>query len=119
MNEQRTQAYLNLINQLLTCNQGDETRILQVNQELLDQGLIDIMVAVAQQLEEAGRENEAQRLMNVAQQLAEALGLLGDETSSVSTETSDSPSLPRKTQPKIKNKNIRFISLIGKLFYKL
>jgi hypothetical protein len=31
MNEQRTQAYLNLINQLLSCNDGDESRILQEN----------------------------------------------------------------------------------------
>ncbi|MDB9429335.1 MULTISPECIES: hypothetical protein [Microcystis] len=29
MNEQRAQAYLNLIKQLLTCNQGDKLRILQ------------------------------------------------------------------------------------------
>ena len=76
MNEQRTQAYLNLINQLLSCNEGDEPRILQENEELLDQGLIEEMIAVAQQLEEAGRENEAQWLTNMAQQLAQALGLL-------------------------------------------
>ncbi|NCS01614.1 MAG: tetratricopeptide repeat protein, partial [Microcystis aeruginosa G13-11] len=119
MNEQRAQAYGNLIKQLFDCNNGDEPRILQENRELVDEGLVDFMLTVARKLEEAGRENEAQRLMNMAQQLAQALGLLGDETSSVSTETSDSPSLPRKTQPKIKNKNIRFISFIGKLLYKL
>ncbi len=79
MNEQRTQAYLTLINQLLSCNQGDEPRILQENQELLDQGLIEVMIAVAQQFEEAGRENETQWLMNMAQQLTQALGLLEDE----------------------------------------
>jgi hypothetical protein len=59
MNEQLTQAYLNLINQLLTCNEGDEPQILQENQRLLDRGLIEIMIAVAQQYREAGRENEA------------------------------------------------------------
>jgi hypothetical protein len=59
MNEQRTQAYLNLVNQLLSCNQGDEPRILQENRELLDQGLVEVMVAVAKQYREAGRENEA------------------------------------------------------------
>ena len=80
MNEQRTQAYLNLINQLLSCNEGDEPRILQENEELLDQGLIEVMVAVAQQYGEAGNENEARWLMNMAQQLAQALGLLGEET---------------------------------------
>ncbi|HAC65706.1 MAG TPA: hypothetical protein DCF68_19790, partial [Cyanothece sp. UBA12306] len=80
MDEQRTQAYLNLINQLLTCNQGDEPQVLQENQELLDKGLIEVMIAVAQQLEEAGRENKAQFLMNIAQQLAQALGLLENDT---------------------------------------
>jgi len=69
MNEQRTQAYLNLINQLLSCNNGDEPRILQENRELLDEGLIEVMVAVAQQYGDAGRENEAQWLLNMAQQL--------------------------------------------------
>ena len=69
MNEQRTQAYLNLINQLLSCNNGDEPRIVQENRELLDEGLIEVMIAVAQQLGNAGRENEAQWLLNMAQQL--------------------------------------------------
>jgi len=89
MNEQRTQAYLNLVNQLLSCNDGDETRILQDNQGLLDQGLIEVMVAVAQQLGEAGRENDARWLMNVAQQLAEALGLLKDETIATTNTSED------------------------------
>jgi len=48
MNEQRTQTYLNLIYQLLSCNDGDEPRILQENRELLDEGLVQVMVAVAQ-----------------------------------------------------------------------
>jgi len=50
MNEQRAQAHLNLINQLLSCNNGDEPRIVQQNQELLDRGLVEVMVAVAEWL---------------------------------------------------------------------
>ncbi|MFM6071920.1 MAG: DUF3110 domain-containing protein, partial [Dolichospermum sp.] len=92
MNEQRAQAYLNLINRLLSCNNGDEPRILQENLELVDEGLVEVMVAVAQQLGEAGRENEGQWLMNMAQQLAQALGLLDSEPSSISTETFDQTS---------------------------
>ena len=53
MNEQRTQAYLNLINQLLSCNDGDEPRILQENLELVDEELVEVMVAVAQCLGDA------------------------------------------------------------------
>ncbi|MGK7956821.1 MAG: hypothetical protein AB4063_16460, partial [Crocosphaera sp.] len=81
MDEQRTQAYLNLINQLLSCNQRDKPRILQENQELLDQNLIELMVAVAQQLEEEGSKNEAQFLINISQFLGKALGLLENEKS--------------------------------------
>ncbi|MCL1472063.1 tetratricopeptide repeat protein [Argonema antarcticum] len=87
MNEQRTQAYLNLIDQLLSCNEGDEPRILQENEELLDQGLIEVMIGVARQLERAGRENDAQWLMNIAQQLAQALGLLDNNP----TESANTP----------------------------
>ncbi len=87
MNEQRNEAYLNLINQLLTCNQGDEPRILQKNQELLDQGLVEKMIAIAQQYWEAGRENEAQWLMSIVQQLAQALGLLDNNP----TESANTP----------------------------
>ncbi|GCL50687.1 hypothetical protein NIES3804_22550 [Microcystis aeruginosa NIES-3804] len=36
MNEQRTQAYVNLIEQLLACAEGEEPNILQANQELID-----------------------------------------------------------------------------------
>ncbi|MGK7887535.1 MAG: CHAT domain-containing protein [Crocosphaera sp.] len=69
MDEQRTQQYLKLINQLLTCNEGDEPRILEENQEFLDQGLIKVMIAEAQQLAEAGREIEANWLSFKAQEL--------------------------------------------------
>ncbi|MFM6345560.1 MAG: hypothetical protein ACKPFK_10490, partial [Dolichospermum sp.] len=89
MNEQRAQAYLNLINQLLSCNNGDEPRILQENQELLDEGLVQVMVAVAQQFEGAGRENEAQWLLNMARQLPQALGLLEDETTATANTPED------------------------------
>ncbi|MBD2601263.1 DUF3110 domain-containing protein [Microcystis viridis] len=73
-------AYLNLINQLLSCNDGDEPRIMQENQELLDEGLVQVMVAVAQQYGNAGRENEARWLIYIAQQLAEDLEIWSDET---------------------------------------
>ena len=80
MNEQRTQAYLNLINQLLSCNEGGEPRILQDNQELLDQGLVEIMVSVTQKYWEAGKESNVRRLMRMVQQLANAPAVLGNET---------------------------------------
>ncbi|MGK7940893.1 MAG: hypothetical protein AB4062_12250 [Crocosphaera sp.] len=53
MDEQRTQAYLTLINELLSCQEGGENKILQENRELLDQGLIGVMIAIAQPLTDA------------------------------------------------------------------
>ena len=79
MDEKLYQQYLNIINQLLTCNEGDEPGILEENQELLDQGLIEVMIAVAQQLEQTGKDNEAQFLINVAQNSTQAFGLLEDK----------------------------------------
>ncbi|MGK7957187.1 MAG: CHAT domain-containing protein [Crocosphaera sp.] len=101
MNEQRNQAYLTLINQLLSCKEGDETKILQENQELLDQGLIEVMIAVAQQLEEAERENEAQFLMNIAQHLAQVLGLLENEKTATETPPQDYVNFLMETLQKV------------------
>ena len=44
MNEQRSQAYLYLIEQLLTCADGEELNtILQANQELIDPEFLQVM----------------------------------------------------------------------------
>ena len=43
MNEQRTQAYVNLIEQLLACAEGEELNILQANQELIDSEFLQVM----------------------------------------------------------------------------
>ncbi|GCA74246.1 hypothetical protein MiTe_01070 [Microcystis aeruginosa NIES-2520] len=44
MNEQRAQAYVNLIEQLLACaNQEELNNILQANQELIDPQFLQVM----------------------------------------------------------------------------
>ena len=44
MNEQRAQAYVNLIEQLLTSADGEElNKILQANQELIDPEFLQVM----------------------------------------------------------------------------
>ncbi|GDZ96297.1 TPR repeat-containing protein [Planktothrix agardhii CCAP 1459/11A] len=63
-------AYLNLINQLLTCASGEEQEILNTHPELLDDGLVAAMLEVAERLREQGELNNANRLKNFA-------GLLG------------------------------------------
>jgi hypothetical protein len=43
MDEQRIQAYFELIGQLLNCPEGQEGEILQAHQDLLDSGLLTAM----------------------------------------------------------------------------
>ena len=49
MEENRLQAYLELIQALLNCPSGEETQILQANSELVDEGLVQVMQQVAEQ----------------------------------------------------------------------
>ena len=51
MNEQRLNAYLTLINNLLACPNGEEPQILQKNQELLDQDFLQVLFAISSQLQ--------------------------------------------------------------------
>jgi CHAT domain-containing protein/lipopolysaccharide biosynthesis regulator YciM len=66
MNSERQQAYLNLINQLLTCPSGEEAEVLETHPELLDDGLVAAMLEEAENLRRFGQLNNANRLMNCA-----------------------------------------------------
>ena len=66
MNSEREQAYLNLINQLLTCPSGEEAEVLETQPELLDDGLVAAMLEEAENLRRFGQLNNANRLMNCA-----------------------------------------------------
>ncbi|NWF60089.1 MAG: CHAT domain-containing protein [Fischerella sp.] len=73
MNEQRQQAYLNLIQSLLNCPDGEEPEILAANQDLLDADFLDVLVAVAEMMAQEGNENTANWLINLATILARYL----------------------------------------------
>jgi len=75
MNEQRQQAYLNLIRSLLDSPSGEEAEILAANQELLDAGFVQTIEEVAQMCFQHGDEKTANRLQGLAMQLREALNL--------------------------------------------
>ncbi|MCT7949947.1 tetratricopeptide repeat protein, partial [Ancylothrix sp. C2] len=75
MDENRVQAYLQLIDALLNCPAGEEPQILQANSELLDLGFVQVCEAVAAQLAEEGDENAANFLRNIAGQVGEFLGM--------------------------------------------
>ncbi|AFZ09263.1 Tetratricopeptide TPR_1 repeat-containing protein [Oscillatoria nigro-viridis PCC 7112] len=66
MKSEREQAYLNLINQLLTCPSGEEAEVLETQPELRDDGLVAAMLEEAENLRKFGQLNNANRLMNCA-----------------------------------------------------
>ncbi|MFM6347807.1 MAG: hypothetical protein ACKPFK_22075, partial [Dolichospermum sp.] len=74
MNEQRTQAYLNLINQLLSCPEGQENTILEENGELLDEVLLQKIETMAKEMTERGNEKAAQWVLNKKRRVTEKLG---------------------------------------------
>ncbi|MEB3178657.1 MAG: hypothetical protein VKL59_06475, partial [Nostocaceae cyanobacterium] len=79
MNEQRQEAYVNLIQSLLNCPSGEKAEILRANAELVDAGLVEMMLAVADVASREGDENVASWLVNLARELAKVLNLTAEE----------------------------------------
>ena len=66
MNEQHSQAYVNLIEQLLICADDEErTNILQANMELIDPQFLQVMENYATGLEEQGNNTPAAWLRDI------------------------------------------------------
>jgi CHAT domain-containing protein/tetratricopeptide (TPR) repeat protein len=82
MDEQRMQAYLKLIEQLLGCAQGQEAELLQANAELVDTRLLEVMVQVAEQLVSQGNNN-AEWLQEFGRQLTQSLGIVTPKTTGI------------------------------------
>ena len=75
MDEQRLSAYLNLIETLLNCRNGEEAvEILAANEELIDTDLVEVMQGVATQLSERGEEGAAASLRSIEKVLTMMLG---------------------------------------------
>src|SRR4028119_2080032 len=73
MDKQRIEDYWSLIQELLSCSSGEESDILQRHSNLVDEGLVGVMVRVAAMMAEEGDPN-AGWLRGFALQLAEAIG---------------------------------------------
>jgi hypothetical protein len=71
--EDKSQAYLELIQALLDCPKGSETEILAANQALLDPGLVQMMKQVAAQIAVQGNQETANFLGNLAAELQQRL----------------------------------------------
>ncbi|NER97690.1 MAG: tetratricopeptide repeat protein [Symploca sp. SIO1B1] len=88
MDESRLQDYLNLINALQSCPSGEEAQVLSANQELVDAGLVQTMLRVANEHMALGKLHAANSLMNLAGQLMGAYGNMSLPTSPISTSSS-------------------------------
>lgn len=77
-NKKRQKAYLKLIFELLHCPSGKERKILMAHKNLIDAGLMKRMEMVAMRLAHEGDRESAKFLINVANFLAEELGLSSD-----------------------------------------
>jgi CHAT domain-containing protein len=88
MNTQRQEAYINLIHTLLDCPSGEEVKVLSANQQLVDAGLVQTMLRVANEQMTLGKLDAANFLMNLARSLMEAYGNTPLPTSLISTSSS-------------------------------
>ncbi|MDF5726652.1 MAG: tetratricopeptide repeat protein [Rhizonema sp. PD38] len=69
MNNERENAYYQLINALLTCDVGKEQEILNAHPDLLDAGLVKTMLQVADEMIVQSDLKTSNQLMNLAGQM--------------------------------------------------
>ncbi|WP_254564771.1 CHAT domain-containing protein [Oscillatoria sp. HE19RPO] len=91
MDEQRVQAYLSLIKQLLDCPSGEEVQILDEHLELVDEGFVRVCGVLAEQLQEEGEESTAAFLRDVVQEVEEYLNSYEDEDDFIEIRSSPTP----------------------------
>lgn len=75
MTPERQEAYLSLIEQVLTCPQGQEPEVLSNNPELIDAGLVQMLLQVSSSMAHDGDSESANFLVQFARLLSQALGL--------------------------------------------
>ena len=85
MDEQRIEAYFNVIRSLLNCPSGEESQILQANSELVDAGLVKVMLEEANNLRIDNNLDDANSLMTLAGHLMGIYGNTMPDKSSPST----------------------------------
>jgi tetratricopeptide (TPR) repeat protein len=78
MQDIEQQAYLELVQEILSCPQGEEQALLASRPEMVNEQLVEAMLAVAQMLQEQeqeGEESNAGWLQNFAFKVAKQIGL--------------------------------------------
>lgn len=84
--EQRQALYMELIDQLLHCPNGQEPDVLDNHSDLLDAGLVQTMTQVAAYFAHHDNQDAAKFLVHVARELAKQLGLYPEPSSPSATE---------------------------------
>jgi tetratricopeptide (TPR) repeat protein/CHAT domain-containing protein len=74
MDDNRMNAYLQLIKKLRECTNGKEEQILKEHSELLEPGLVETIIAEAKKSDDNGNQNDTNFLTNLGLQLGEFLG---------------------------------------------
>jgi CHAT domain-containing protein len=85
MDDRQLEAYLNLMRSLLNCPRGEENQILQANSELVDAGLVQVMLEEANNLRIDNNLDDANSLMTLAGHLMGTYGNTMPDKSSLST----------------------------------
>ncbi len=75
ISEERQSLYIQLIQQLLSCPNGQEPEVLDAQPELLDAGFVQMLVRVASNMAHENNPDGARFLIHIARELARQLGL--------------------------------------------
>lgn len=78
MNPERQEAYLNLIERVLTCPNGQEPEVLSSCSDLIDAGFVQMLIQISASMARAGDEDTANFLVQLARLLGKSLGLSPD-----------------------------------------
>lgn len=78
--EQRQEQYLELIEQLLVCSNGQEPEVLDARPDLIDAGLVQTLVKVGTMMAHQENQEGAKFLFHVARELAIQLNLYPQPT---------------------------------------
>ncbi len=89
--ESRTQSYMNLIDKLIACPNGQEPDVLDAHADLLDPSFVQTLVQVATSMAHEGNQDTAKFLIHVARELSKMLGLYPQVSSEAPVESEASP----------------------------
>ncbi|MGB3207839.1 MAG: CHAT domain-containing protein [Crinalium sp.] len=89
---QRNEDYYRLIHHLLSCRDGEESKILMANPDLIDDGLIEAIKQVSSMMAQQGNQNFANYLIHLAKEIPNT-PFFRSVTSATGAKSSASPTL--------------------------